>query len=467
MKTLLLNPPKCWKGLYICREEYGTGIVVTDFLPSQIYLAAAYLSERGKDVDALDVQRQSVSLDNYDVVVVWVCILHSFYEDIKWLKRAKEEGKRTIMVLNEAHEGLEMEAMQRYEFIDASVRLWEREVVLDKLLSKWQENGAPDFPGVIYRGDGQLVDTGRMPFLPNLEHLGCCSKILEQVPLKKYEAAAITPSRGCPMPHTLCMYRRSGPRRRKVQDVVSEIETISKGIKKLLVIDPAMVDNPEWIGEFCDQLTTKGIEVSWRTDARLRHCLSPEILRKLKRAGCHDIMFYSPTLDAKIGEKVIQSTTPEELKTAVENIRKVGMTPMPVFDIGLPWDNDATLSKIMAFFREVPLPSATVRQLRPWKGTPLYEECKELGLLKRELGIDDYVNSSYPILDTLYLSREEIERWKNKILRAAVLNPKYIMRFFLEGKRVKLGHLSQFLRLLLGKDALHEKSLEASIPDEK
>ena len=54
------------------------------------------------------------------------------------------------MILNDAHEGLEMEAMERYSFIDASVRLWEREIVLEKIISSWEENKHPDFPGVIY-----------------------------------------------------------------------------------------------------------------------------------------------------------------------------------------------------------------------------------------------------------------------------------------------------------------------------
>lgn len=450
MKTLLLNPPKSWEEFYICREEYA-GSEATNFLPSQIYLAAAYLRERGKDVDALDVQTQSVSFDNYDVVVVWVCVLHSFYEDIKWLKTAKDKGKKTIMILNEAHEGLEMEAMERYDFIDASVRLWEREVTLDKLISKWYQNEYPDVPGVIYRKDGQLVDSGRMPFLSDSGHLSSCAKILEEIPLENYESAGIIPSKGCSMLHRLCLYRGSGPRRRKVQDVVSEIETIyRRGIRKILIIDPSMIDNPNWIGEFCDELVARRIKLRWRTDARLKHCLNLKILKKLRRAGCDSVMFYTPSLDAKIGKKVGQITTTEELKTAVANARKVGIVPMPAFEIGLPWDNGKTLSKIATFLKEVPLPWAIMRQWRPWKGTPLYDEAKELGLLKRELGIDDYVNSSYPILDTLYLSREEIEQWKNKISRANILNLKYPWRFLREGKRIKPKHFKKFLGLLLG-----------------
>jgi radical SAM superfamily enzyme YgiQ (UPF0313 family) len=452
MKMLLLNPPKYWKGLYICREEYGVGTVRTNFLPSQIYLAAAYLRDRGKDADALDVETHSVSFDNYDAVVVWVSVLHSFYDDIKWLKKAKDKGKKTIMILNEAHEGLEMEAMEKYDFIDASVRLWEREIVLDRLISQWELGEDPNFPGVIYRKDGKLIDTGRMPYLPTLKHLTSCSEILREAALNNYEAAAITPSRGCPMSHTLCMYRLSGPRRRSVEDVILEIETVSTSIDRLFIIDPAMVDDHKWIGDFCDQLIARGIKVSWRTDARLKQCLNTEILKKLKRAGCDSIMFYTPTLDAKIGKKIVEKTTPEELRVAVENIRKAGMVPMPSFEIGLPWDNVKTLSKIMTLLRKVPLPSVIFRQWRPWKGTPLYNESKELGLLKRELGIDDYVNSSYPILDTLYLSREEIEKWKYRIKRANILNPKYPWRFFREGRRIELRHFKKLPRLFLGKN---------------
>ena len=65
MKTLLLNPPKHWNGMYVSREEYGIGLVPTDFLPSGIFLAAAYLCEKGKDADALDAEASDVSFEGY------------------------------------------------------------------------------------------------------------------------------------------------------------------------------------------------------------------------------------------------------------------------------------------------------------------------------------------------------------------------------------------------------------------
>ena len=449
MRTLLLNPPKYWKGQYVSREQYGVGLVSTDFLPSNIFLAAAYLRARGKDADALDASTPMVSLDGYDVVVVWVCILHSFYEDIKLLKRVKDEGKRTVMILNDAYEGLEMEAMQRFDFIDASVRLWEREVVLDKLLSKWEENAYPDFPGVIYRKDERLVDTGPMPFLPNLEHLPSCSKILKQAPLRRYGAVAITTGRGCPMSHTFCLYCRTGLRRRKVEDVVAEMEVVSS-IGRVLIIDTAMPSTPQWMEKLCDQLTSRKIRVSLRMDAKITQC-KPKILRRLKSAGCDAIMLAVETLDAEIGKRVKGGTSLQRLKTAIDNLKTAKIIPIPVFLVGFPWDNSNALAKIGTFLKEVTVPSFVLKQVRPWRGTQLYQECKELGLLKRELGIDDYVHSDYPILDTLYLSGEEIENWKHRVRREVILNWHYIWSFLLERRRITTRQAKLFLSLATGR----------------
>lgn len=448
MKTLLLNPPKYLQGSYVSREEYGIGLVDTDFLPSNIFLAAAYLRSKGKDADALDAETPLVSMEHYDVVVVWVCILHSFYEDINLLKRAKDEGKRTVMIFNDAYEGLEMEAMQRFDFIDASVRLWEREIVLDRLLSKWAENAYPDFPGVIYRKDGQLVDTGVMPFLPNLEHLPSSSEVLKEAPLRKYRAAAITTGRGCPMSHTFCLYHRTGLRRRKVEDVVAEIEAVSS-IGKVLIIDVALPSATQWMGKLCDQLISRRTRVSLRMDAKIWQC-NPKTLQRLKSAGCDAIMLAIETLDSEIGKRIKGGTSPQQLKTAIENLKTAGIVPIPVFLVGFPWDSGETLTKINEFLKELAVPSFILKQVRPWRGTPLYEDYKEFGLLKGDLGIDDYVHSDYPILDTLYLSREEIEKWKYRVRRSAILNWRYIWSFLLERKRITARQVKLFLRLVMG-----------------
>jgi radical SAM superfamily enzyme YgiQ (UPF0313 family) len=207
-----------------------------------------------------------------------------------------------------------------------------------------------------------------------------------------------------------------------------------------------------WRDEFCNQLVSREIKVSWRTDARPSEC-KPEILRRLKEAGCDTIMLGVETLDQDIAHKVKGWISPEELKRCAENIRHEGMVLIPVFFVGFPWDSDKTLSSIESILKQVPLPSFILKQVRPWPGTPLYGECKELQLLNRQLEIDDFVHSDYPVIDTLYLSREQVERWKDRIRRSAIFNWRYIFRFLLERRHITKRQARLFLELIVHRKA--------------
>lgn len=231
--------------------------------------------------------------------------------------------------------------------------------------------------------------------------------------------------------------------------MVAEIEAVS-GIGRILIIDVAMPTTPKWMEELFDQLTSRRIRVSLRMDAKITQC-KLETLQRLKSAGCDAIMLAVETLDAEIGKRVKGGTSPQQLKTAIENLKKAGIIPIPVFLVGFPWDGSETLAKIGTFLKEVTVPSFVLNQVRPWRGTHLYQVCKELGLLKRELGIDDYVHSGYPILDTLYLSREEIESWKYRIRKGAILNWRYIWNFLFERRRVTPRQVKLFLSLVIGR----------------
>lgn len=53
--------------------------------------------------------------------------------------------------------------------------------------------------------------------------------------------------------------------------------------------------------------------------------------------------------------------------------------------------------------------------VRPLRGTPLYDEYKRLGLIKKDMTLDDYIFSKrYPAHPTLYLTREEVYKWHRR-----------------------------------------------------
>lgn len=162
-------------------------------------------------------------------------------------------------------------------------------------------------------------------------------------------------------------------------------------------------------------------------------------------------MFNVETLDDKIKGRIKSGTSVERLRTAAGNFKKAKITPTPVFYIGYPWDSNETLSQLRTFLKQVPIPSFILKQVRPWKGTPIYKEYQDLGLLSSELGIDDYVHSDYPITDTLYLSKQEVENWKHQIQSAAILNFRYMWNFLRQRGLPSPKQVSDFLRLASGK----------------
>ena len=116
MKIAVVNPPKV-NGTSFIREECcsGPSILVP---PAQLTTTVAFLRNKGLDVDIIDAQVVPLrSLDGYDVVVAWISIF-GIYDDVKLLEKAKENGAKTVMILNDPFEGIEKEAMEKFTFID-------------------------------------------------------------------------------------------------------------------------------------------------------------------------------------------------------------------------------------------------------------------------------------------------------------------------------------------------------------
>lgn len=191
MKILLVNPPKYRNGLYVVREECAIGTVPDDFLPSQIFLTEAFLRGRGWDVSALDMAfGERVLFNGIDIVIAWVGIFYSLYDDLYFLKKAQQQGKKTVLILNDPNEGFEKEIMKGFNFIDVTVRLWERELTIDEILSSWAEGKEPDCPGIIIRRGNKIVDNGVVQPSISLNHLTSSSKILSgQLRKRKYYSA--------------------------------------------------------------------------------------------------------------------------------------------------------------------------------------------------------------------------------------------------------------------------------------
>jgi hypothetical protein len=455
MKTLLLNPPAAFEGKHVSREQGGIGLVDERFLPSEIFLTAAYLQDRGHTVDVIDLDGVDLDFSPYQVAVVWVGILHTFHQDLAWLRRAKESGCRTAMVLNDAYDGFERATLEDYPFIDAAVRLWERQLSLDALLTSWGRDERPNYPGLIFRENGGLVDTGTHRRCSDVSHLVSCAPHLRQQPLAGYQAVGITPGRGCTARHAFCRYANSAQGKRPLEDVLAEIEAVAERCEWILLLDPDLPSGGPWTEELCHALSRMRPRIRWRADARPEHA-KPRLLKLFRDSGCEEAMVAVPTLDPEIAKKLHAGCTPGRLRRAIQDIRSAGIRPILFFYVGWPWDSPQSLGKIERFLRKEPVSNFYLKQVRPWPGTQVHEDFRSLGLLTRELTPEDFVHSDAPLCATLHLTTDELTAWKSRIGRAGILQPGYLWRFLRE-RRVTSKHVAQFASLLLGGDIFEGK----------
>lgn len=437
------------KSAYYISEEGGSGTSEYPEIPCQMIVASQYISSLGFDVTMRDLfhdEEADFTFAGYDVTVVWVPIIGiHFHTGIHYLEKAKQAGCITIIILNDAFEGLERECLERYPCLDFAIRLYERELVLGRLLNCIQKGESYEsLAGLIFRKNGELVDTGLHPCADNLHHLKAADSFLHQLHLERYSVGKIEAARGCPFTCVFCQYNKTKRRARRVEDIIKEIKVLEGRYHLVWLHELNMLLDREFTTELCNAIISEGIKVNWSTDARMESCRDVELLKLLKKSGCGSLDFGLECTNEEIRNTHIRKmVTNETIHMAITNCLTVGIKPSINLMIGSPWESIETMKETEKFIERYPYVD-NIQMARPQRGTPLYEICRAEGLLVRELTLDDYIASrDYPTCPTLHMSREELYRWFWR------LSIKVISRHALE--RLKRLGFRKFLQQILAK----------------
>ncbi|WP_147818786.1 B12-binding domain-containing radical SAM protein [Salidesulfovibrio onnuriiensis] len=414
MKTVFIRNTE-----YVC-DENSSGRPHEARLPCNIYLAAAYCAGKGRDVDVLSVGEngREFDVDPYDVVAVWVPLLEGFDVHLEYVRAAKAAGKRTIVILNDPYEQLEHELMDREEAVDVVIRLYERELVIEKVLGEFERDihcRKFDFPGVLYRTEsGEILDTGKQPFLHDLHHLVSSAEYLKKVDLSAYKQAFVEISRGCPYQCGFCFYNNTGHRKRRIEDIIDELKVLVHGnFEHIWLHDLNMLVDTKFCAKLCEAIIENGLEFTWGTDGRLEICKNEELMTLLRRAGCKRMAFGFETTNPEALKQLKKGKNLEDFDEAVRLCRQADIIADMNYMIGFPWDTRETLAEMELHSQRFDI--SCVQFVRPLRGTPLYDQYRELGLFEGELGLDAYVDCRVaPMFPTLHVSKEYLMQVKDR-----------------------------------------------------
>ena len=448
-KVLLLNPPG--KDIYI-RDYYCSKTTQADYVipPVDLLMLSAVFSDAVpgyyeiKFIDAV-VEKLSVGdclaqcLEFAPDAVVSLVGAVSWEEDKNFLKNLRDifvsNGKPApeIIVSGDILMGEEDEAKKFFEELGVA-----RAAIFDFTNRDAPRIAEGDFASVesaIYRrenGDIALVKRkplpgGDYPIGVPLQEFFVTKNYRHPFSRRKRFATVLTEF-GCPYDCSFCIIGTLPYKRRPVEEVLKEVRRVkSLGVSEIFFATQTFGVSKSYTLDLCRRLQDE--KIGWFTFSRV-DVADEELLVAMKRAGCHTIIFGVESGSDEILRRYRKGYDKKRIREVLLRCRRLGISTVGTFILGLPEDTRETLEETLAFIKELPLDYASFNVAVPRPGTDLRREAISGGL------IDDK-SASYSVMDqsradisagTRTLSGEEVLYFRRKMVSAFYLSPVYIVK---------------------------------------
>lgn len=250
-------------------------------------------------------------------------------------KQAREMGSKTVAIGKAAtYKPGELLGPLGFDVLI----MGEAEPALEKLLSlrEWTDESLVEIPGMHFAGRHGIVEGLKKPGKAwDMSGMPMADRSL--VDVSRYiDVRTILSSRGCHMKCSFCHVPGfwGAWRGRPAQSVVDEIESLAAmGERKILFLDDNAPVGKRRMGEICDGVIERGIEVSMGCLASV-DCLDEPLLEKMRRAGFCWLHFGAESGDDGLLESISKRARTADIK------RVVGMSKTMGFRVRTSWIMD-------------------------------------------------------------------------------------------------------------------------------
>lgn len=432
-KVLLLNPPG--KKLYV-RDYYCSKISKSNYLfhPIDLLMQSGRLAEH-YEVHVIDAIADGIGkaaclrmIDSFspDVIVSLIGAV-SLEEDLPFLERLKKEGRLIIVSGDISLEGTE-KWLKDHPFIDAAILDFTSEDIISYL-----EGNNESINSMVYRTSEGI--SGTKPVRPRNEdfyvpvprHDLFASRNYHFPFVRHKEFATVLTDYGCPFRCSFCVMSTLGYRYRNVENVIDELRELKRlGKKEIFFIDQTFGINKKRTLDLCRRMKDAEFNFGWVCYSRV-DVVNEELLRTMKEAGCHTIMFGVESASEEILKKYQKGYTKTQIRDAFRLCRKYNIRTVATFILGLPDETEETANETIEFLKEIDCDFASFNVAVPRMNTPLRQEAIREGLITSDLEIMDQGGSSIA-MPTRNLTTEQVQGLKVKAIRGFYLRPSYLWK---------------------------------------
>ncbi len=264
--------------------------------------------------------------------------------------------------------------------------------------------------GVTWMRDGQVVQNPGRPIERHLDQWPFPDReslkldFVESMPLdvpavlSMERFTTMQTSRGCPWPCVFCdipIFNEGKWRARTPQHVVKELEHLeAHGYGSVYFVDDHFLLQPKRIEAICDGITSAGLSIQWGIEGRV-DSVAQHLFPAMARAHCRTMMFGIESGSQRVLDRLKKEQTLDDVRTAVTNAKQAGIEIVHgFFTVGNPDETISDMRATFEFASRLPLDTFAFNRLCVYRGTPLWREYLQRGLVRDDVDWYKYFKCS-------------------------------------------------------------------------
>lgn len=270
----------------------------------------------------------------------------------------------------------------------------EGEAAMNALLDVWEE-GYTDASDTRYaavpnlswkKGNGIIQHNPVGPWVTDLDALPVPDFSLADgtadCVIGGQKTVMVQTSRGCPFDCSFCsvtgMFGRKF-RYRSVESIIEELRQYDRPNHFVFFCDDNFTASKERARTLLNAMLCAGFRFRWSTQVRTDLARDPELVKLMRRAGCHTVFIGFESVSPQSLTEMKKSQTLEDIRNAIRVVRDAGIHIHGMFVFGFETDNWDTVEATVRFARQMELTSVQLLILTPLPGSELYRRLSAEG----------------------------------------------------------------------------------------
>ena len=420
-----------------------------------LYIASA-IETGGHTVEIIDFSMEEYTkeklthfIETYDAVGIHV---HSYaYQSVaKIADQIRESDADIPIILGGPHCTFnQKKTLEDIPSADLCV-IGEGELSIQDIIQSIEgKKNLSDATGIFYRKHHSIQSGAPVEMIKNLDSLPFPARHLVEkydykgspAPIYRQKFTTMITSRGCPFNCRFCgtRYNKILPsyyyRERSVEDVVDEIEKISKQYNSVFIVDEHFLTNTKRIHKIMDKLIEAKTDIDLLILGTRVDSAEKKLFTKMRKAGVKYIGFGIESGSQKILDYYHKQITLDQIRKAIVLGKEAGFILHGSFILGAPIEEKKDIVTTMNFANSLSLDSVKFSVLAYQKGSDLWEDA----VRDNKIQDHEYVVLADSDRGLGNFTTQELMKYCVSAQRKFYYNPsRLIKKFFTSSKETKM-----------------------------